>query len=583
MPHTELYAKQITQPATDKAAMGASDLKTYHQKEGYEVKKGGEADSVSIHLYKDYSYNNGDEINETFGFVGEQQRAKHALSQTYSDQTKTLSAYASENNLSSDHLVAVTTREQYESTSLYKRTPSHLMDIGSSSVLLLLAVWNIQIKIDEMAKEKREENKISNDKKVELGEAFVSTSYLIENVARSLSDQKHVDDWYQAQSEIIKDGMTLSSEQGFSFTPLSFLATIGSSISVGLSLRSLYLDFKEHTPSLIAAHFTQLNINMGTTISFIGSAAEKALADKISEKVVYYASKELYKDLSEAALKKIALSEVLEATSWGFARKGLIRFAMPFASGYVGMFLIVSGIAVDLWLTLSAESELKKWAKSTPFNLDKSQYVSKDEGELLAEFANIMTRPSAVIGKMQDSNEAIRYFIDFTLPMFDLEHHKLQLCIYSQDIKIVMGQQYGSFIPISKTHIEYGPSQFHMPLSQECIFDEKLQLTKVRIHLEANNNWLHKRGEEAKLSCQFRIILNDGISLPLEKYHENYLHLHQIRGADEAYAYHAEPIVIVGQGNNAPPKHTQDDNSLPNFLEKHSTNVKVNLAADTLV
>ena len=130
-------------------------------------------------------------------------------------------------------------------------------------------------------------------------------------------------------------------------------------------------------------------------------------------------------------------------------------------------------------------------------------------------------------------------------------------------------------ITLSKTWLEQKDAEFHVPYSQECVFDKNLLLIRVRIYLDPNIDWLHHNAVQTKLSCQFRVILNDGVSLPLEKYHGKYLHVHNLRGSDEAHAYHVEPIVIIGRGNNATPEYVKDDEHLERYIRKYSTQVKI--------
>ena len=273
-------------------------------------------------------------------------------------------------------------------------------------------------------------------------------SYLLENVARSLFEQKRVEEWYMSQHKLIEKGMDFSVRQGFAFTPLSLIATFASSISIGLTLRNIYLDYLEHKPEQLTSHYLLLGINIGTTLSFIGTAAERALDKAVSTKLAEYTEKEMLGKFSQSVLKKMALDEVLEATAWGFARKTLIRFSMPFANSYVGLLLIIGTVAFDLYADVCKERALKSWVKSTPFSLVKVDSSPKDEGELLAEFANVMTQPKAEFAKKKLSQGKVQYFIDFTLPRFDPNHHQLQLCIYSNQLKLHLGQTFGGIYPM---------------------------------------------------------------------------------------------------------------------------------------
>ncbi len=575
MGHAQLFTKRQTKGMINEVAKETKHPKKYYDHVNVSQVKAKKTQRVAITLHKDLSHLQGKEINEVMNFFGEQRRAEHLLSQTLAEQRQSLNVVGNTQKSLHDHLVVVCNAKDYEQTSIFKRKPYHMMDIGSSSVLLLFGIWNVKLKLEARSKFKEEEGEGSSEKTLELLDASISASYLIENVGRSLSDMKHVEKWYEAQSELIEEAMEWGAEQGFSFTPLSVLATLGSSIAIGLSLKSLFMDFKEHSPQFVIPHLAKLGINMGVTLSFIGSAAERALADKVSEKLAMYAAEKLYVNVSEAALKKLALNEVLEATTYGFARKSLIRLAIPFSSSYVGMFLMVAGFAIEAIIEANSDSELMTWVKSTSFFLDRTKNEAKDEGDLMAEFANTMTRPSALIGKTNPCEGPIKYFIDFTLPMFDPEHHQLQLSIYTQEIEMVFGQQFDNLASALATNIKYKKAMFQPAYGQECVFNKNLQLTKVRIHLSPDTNWLQKVGTEVKLSCQFRILLNDGISLPLEKYHGRYLHQHQLRGADEAHAYHAEPLYIIGKGKEQLPSHCQEGKTLPEYLKNHSKKVKV--------
>ena len=71
--------------------------------------------------------------------------------------------------------------------------------------------------------------------------------------------------------------------------------------NIALSLKSLYDDLSTHSPQLLIPHFIKLGVSMGTTLSFIGSAAERAMEKELKKKLADYATKEAFENLSSFA------------------------------------------------------------------------------------------------------------------------------------------------------------------------------------------------------------------------------------------------------------------------------------------
>lgn len=451
-------------------------------------------------------------------------------------------------DLFNDHVVIVADKEDYQKTSLFKEKSLHNLDIGSASLLLVLSIWNVKSKLEAMKQYKKEEGHRSLEKKLEVYEAALSSSYMIENVARSFKDLTYVETWYKSQSELLKELMKRSKGNGFAFTPLSFLATVGSSINIALSLKSLYVDLSEHSPLLLMPHFIKLGVSVGTTLSFIGTAAERAFEEGITKKLIEYASKESLQTLSRSALKKMAVREVLEQTAFGFERKALIRLAVPFANTYVGIFLLLSGFLLDFIISDLKDSDLLSWLKSSPFILPGYAKNPLNESMLLAEFAGMMSHPAAIIARTEGVNEPRRYFVEINLPFFNVETAHLQVCIHLQNIHVKQGIRTFGVLPQSNTKVVYSEPRFWPTEAQEVYFDKAQQVKKVRYYLTPYDNWPTAEGDNVKIMCQFRIILKDGTSLPLEKIQGVYLKKHDIKNSDEAHVYHAEPLYVFGQG-----------------------------------
>ena len=267
----------------------------------------------------------------------------------------------------------------------------------------------------------------------------------------------------------------------------------------------------------------------------------------------------------------MAVKEILDTGAFGVGRKALIRLAIPFANTYVGLFLLLSGFMLDFILSEFKDSALLIWLKSTPFILPGYAAEPLNESMLLADFASIMTHPCAQFAKADNKtvDEKQRYFVEITLPFFDVRNNQLQVCLYFQNITIKQGVRTFGVLPESNTKLEYSTPRFIQTEEQEVYFNEMQQLTKVRYYLTPEKFWPSYRGNNVKLMCQFRILLKDGTSLPLEKMNGAYLKKHTLNYTDDATAYHAEPLYAFGQGESIKTKYARDNENLhKDVLEK---------------
>ena len=487
--------------------------------------------------------------NETLKFASSGKKAKEFVRKTFNQKKITLQekldSTAVDTLTSSKNSRVITIKEQdTRDISMFGKRLSHIVDKGTTSALLLLSVWNVKNKFNAMNEYAEQEGKISSEKIADMMAESLSASYMLENITRSFSDIDHVRKWYMNRSSFAERNMIDVLDKGFAFTPLSALGTIGCVINIGLSLNQTANDLYKHNPALAVSSMTQTGLNMAITMNLIGDAAHFALADRMKDKLAEKAFKKATEHLATEIAKRIALEEVMTESGFGFVRKLVIRNCLKFTGGYIGMFLLFASVGIEIVRAILDESELVKWARSTPFALNTSDAEANQE-ILLAKFANIITKPTAKIAK----TKADEYYVEIFLASFDEEHDQIKLEVFSADINLetpAMPSFTGAaFIPhIAKTNVFK-----HKLLKKSVIYDQHLQLYKIRIYFETYNSVLHAKGNEHEIRAQYKIILKNGIRLPVAKYQGSYPL--DGKGTSQFYRnyYHTPALNILGSEN----------------------------------
>ena len=400
----------------------------------------------------------------------------------------------------------------------------------------------------EMIAHENQEGHNSIDKIFEFGSSLLSTSYLIENVFRSYSNMDNIQSWYRSNSQIVEKSMDVFARKGFGLTPFGLLGIFGSSIDIVLSLKYASDAFYQDNPSLAAAHLSHSAINMGITMSFIGDAAHYTMSKHIKNQLENKAFQLANKHLAPAALRKLALSTVMNKLGFGRFLQTTIKFFLPMAASPIGQLLLFADFINIVAIQLLEKSELVKWAQSTPFALSKANQKDIDIEVLTAQFANIITKPTAKILKTNINNQAL-YYVEILLPIFDAEKHKIQLraaIIDEESFNSTVTAMPNSWAPARAV---YSKEQEIVISHTEAVFDDKLQMQRTRFYLNLNNNSLDNSSIDHKLIAKFKIVLEGGFNLPLRKYKGSYLkHAEKNDQFSESW-FHAEPIMILGAKN----------------------------------
>ncbi len=119
--------------------------------------------------------------------------------------------------------------KDYRETPLFSESTAKFFDKSSASFLSVMAFFYVVNKIDAIVEQIKKEDNADIAKYAEVGSALISVSYSLENVGRSFNSMDDVRAWYQQNAKAEKFMFDFS-RAGFAFTPLSFLATLGSSI-----------------------------------------------------------------------------------------------------------------------------------------------------------------------------------------------------------------------------------------------------------------------------------------------------------------------------------------------------------------
>lgn len=143
-------------------------------KQKSEIMHDDNGEILGAKVTKEFSHPQGAEVDETINFHEAQPLAKAHLENHLTKKKLNLS-----DKPKHDPLVITAKEEAYKSTSIFKKQPIHLMDIGSSSALLFLGLLNVKSKVDALKKEIKEDNSSSLQAKWEAIEASLSTSYLL--------------------------------------------------------------------------------------------------------------------------------------------------------------------------------------------------------------------------------------------------------------------------------------------------------------------------------------------------------------------------------------------------------------------
>lgn len=252
-------------------------------------------------------------------------------------------------------------------------------------------------------------------------------------------------------------------------------------------------------------------------MNLIGDAAHHALAKKIEDKLIEQSFIESFEHLGEMVMKRLALDHVMAESGYGSLRQVLIRNCLRFTGGYIGVYLIIVSIGIELLYESLQDSKLVEWAKTTPFALVRTEVI--EEEILLAKFANIMAHATAHIDKVTDENKSNHYYVEIFLPQFDAQSDRLKVQIYSKEVSIEFYSE--GFMKHSR--VVHGKEYLLKQGKQESFYDDGLQLKRVRIYFETGN-YYNEADCAHEIRAQFKIILKNGLYLPLRKHQGNYLH-----------------------------------------------------------
>ena len=480
-----------------------------------------------------------------------------------------LSALNKANKLELDYHVIVGKQKDYEKTPLFSESTVRFFDKTSAGFLSVMAFLNVYTKIDAIAKQYKKEDNVDVSKGFEFGSAFISASYSLENVARSFSNMDNVRVWYQKNHAVAKF-MADVEEIGFAFTPLSALATLGSAINMAISLKELWLDIVDNQPALGIAHFNKFVINSSLTFSLIGSAIKDALAEKFNKEMAKLALDESIKQLGKKAIEKMAYDNVMQGMGYTIGRQLFSRLCIALSSPYVGMFLIFYDLFNNVIIDWLKGSELKAWARSTPFSLKPSQSGFKNEGQLIAEFAHLVTHPEAYVGVENGTRSYQEHFVEFHLPAFDPDSQTIQVCIYSKKRKIMAPQITRSmpYMPAMRQPDHYEDAVYHKVTKTQTNFDEMLNVTTIRLYFDDHQFDSSYVPSEYIVYCQYRIVLENGMTLPLDMRHGEYLKNRSFELNYSEDSYHTEPLVINTKGYDKPFEYCHEDPGLIAMLKR---------------